>query len=62
MTPSTAECCKMSFNKVFFSVPKHIHHTVTVPLSRYLPEHLNNGVFSKQGIKLLLPASILKTV
>lgn len=31
-------------------------------MSRYLPEHINNGVFSKQGIKLLLPGSILKTV
>lgn len=33
----------------------------SVPLSRYLPEHIDNRVFSKQGIKLLLLGSILKT-
>lgn len=60
------ECFKLSFNKVFFFVPKHIHqiicHCGSVLLSGYLPEHMNNRVFSKQGIKLLLLGSILKIV
>lgn len=52
--------------KCFFFLPEHIHqivcHCDSVPLSSYLPEHMNSRVFSKQGIKLLLLGSILKTV
>lgn len=59
-----AECCKMPFNKVFFFVPNtciKLSITDCVPLSRYLPEHMDNRIFSKQAIKLLLLGSILKT-
>lgn len=57
---NAVRCLLIKFFSLVLNACIKLSVTDSVPLSRYLPEHMNNRVFSKQGIKLLLLGSILK--